>query len=195
MSQGSSTPEGNNLPADQIEAQMARWIREFVIELNLCPFARHPVEAGQLRITVSTARETEALLLSLYDELLHLAQTPATVIDTSVLVVPGFLENFDDYLDCLDLAEGLLADQGWQSDFQIASFHPLYRFADSPDDDPANYSNRSPWPAFHLLREASVSTALQYVEQPERIPQRNISLLRQIGSPTLERRLRDLKRR
>ena len=69
--------------------------------------------------------------------------------------------------------------------YQLASFHPDYCFADADPDDPANYTNRSPCPTLHLLREASLEQALRHVENPEEIPERNIRVARELGAEQL----------
>jgi len=96
-------------------------------------------------------------------------------------------ENFDDYLDFLEISNQLLIDQGYEGVFQLASFHPDYCFADTSPDDPANYTNRSPWPMLHIIREASLEQVLQNYPNPEDIPQRNIDYCRQLGLEVMQK--------
>jgi hypothetical protein len=75
-------------------------------------------------------------------------------IETSLLIFESSLQDFDNFLDVLDIADDLMIGQGYEGIYQLASFHPDYCFADSEVDDPANYTNRAPYPIFHLLRES-----------------------------------------
>jgi len=75
----------------------------------------------------------------------------------------------------------LLKEQGYEGIYQLASFHPEYRFEGVELNDPANYTNRSPYPMIHILREASVEQALEKYPNPEKIPERNIQLIQGLG--------------
>ena len=135
-----------------------RWVEQFVVALELCPFAGREVSAGRVRYALSRAADQTALLTDLAAELRHLQAEPAT--ETTLLVHPGVLEDFFDYNQFLDLAEGLLAELDLVGEFQIASFHPDYQFAGTAAHSAENYSNRSPYPMLHLIREASLEQAL-----------------------------------
>src|SRR3546814_3052791 len=102
---------------------------------------------------LSDATTPEALLEALGEELLHLRDTPASGVDTTLIVHPQVLADFLDYNDFLDDADALVEQLGLEGELQVASFHPRYRFAGSDEDDIANFTNRSPWPTLHLLRE------------------------------------------
>ena len=101
--------------------------------------------------------------------------------ETSLLIFPSTFSYFKDFLDGLTLANDLLKEQGYEGIYQLASFHPQYRFKGAGRNDPANYTNRSPYPIFHILREASLEAALKNYPNPEQIPQRNIELTRRLG--------------
>ena len=168
-----------------IEAQVREWIARVVIDLNLCPFARKPFEAGQVKVVVSAASDPEALLQDLHDQLAWLEATPPGDTETTLLVVPRMLADFLDYNDFLDLADALLERFAWQGDFQIASFHPDYQFAGTRPEDAENYTNRAPWPLLHLLREDSLEKAVASHPDPEQIPERNIEMTNRHGSAYL----------
>lgn len=168
-----------------IEAQIREWIARVVIDLNLCPFARKPFEAGQVKIVVSAASNPETLLQDLHDQLAWLEATPVSEIETTLLVLPEMLADFLDYNDFLDLADALLERFAWQADFQIASFHPDYQFAGTQPEDAENYTNRAPYPVLHLLREASLEKAIAGHPDPEQIPERNIQAMNRLGSEYL----------
>jgi hypothetical protein len=165
------------------------WVESVVIELELCPFARAVFDAGQIRFAQSAAAEPETLLADLDGELARLLRTPVARLDTTLLVHPHALADFEDYNDFLDSADALLHERGCRGVVQIASFHPDYCFAGSEPDDPANWSNRSPHPMLHLLREQSVSDALATVSDPAAIPERNVERLRSIGAEAMVERL------
>ncbi|TVP57776.1 MAG: DUF1415 domain-containing protein [Halomonadaceae bacterium] len=177
--------ESNQNDHGLIETQTRQWVERVVVGLNLCPFARKPLAAGQVRIAVSDARTEEALLETLNEELLWLEAQPVSEAETTLLVVPHILADFLDYNDFLHLANGLLQRFGWEGEFQIASFHPQYQFAGTEPEDAENYSNRSPMPMLHLLREASLDQAVASHPAPEQIPERNIAALNQLGQPAL----------
>jgi len=166
------------------------WLREVVVGLHLCPFAKRPLQQGRVRYSVSTATNSDGIYAELLDEFDHFLRQATTDAETALFIVPQGLQRFDDYLDLLHAAEAAIDAIGLSGTLQLASFHPDYRFADSDDDDAANYSNRSPWPMFHLLREELMEQALSSFPQPENIPRQNIRRLRQLGLAEMQRRLR-----
>jgi hypothetical protein len=178
---------------DEVEQAVRRWLDEIVIGLNLCPFARREVDAGRVRVAVTGHRDTEALLLAIHDELQRLQQEPQ--IATTLLVFANGVADFFDYLDLLDMAQAWLEEQALDTEFQLASFHPDYLFADSPADDAANYTNRAPWPVIHLLREDGVEQAIASHPDTGRIPERNIRLAREKGADWWDAVLRRLRPR
>jgi uncharacterized protein len=153
-------------------ADVIRWVESVVIGLHLCPFARAALPATRVIAVPPGARALDVVL----DEAAHLDTERVTA--TTLVVVPEGLADFEDYLDALAEIEGLLSAAGYDGILQIASFHPDYVFADAEPDDPANGTNRSPWPVFHLLREADVSAAVDRHPDPAGIPARNQELLR-----------------
>ncbi|MEN1942162.1 DUF1415 domain-containing protein [Luteimonas sp. MJ246] len=158
-----------------------RWLERAVIGLNLCPFAKAVVNKGQVRMVLSEARDEAALLEELGAELLRLRDTPAADIDTTLIVHPQVLGDFLDYNDFLESADALVSELDLEGVLQVASFHPQYQFADSQPDDIANYTNRSPWPTLHLLREDSVSRAVEAFPDPDEIVERNVETLQKLG--------------
>ncbi len=147
--------------------------------LNLCPFAKRELRAGRVRFMVSDATEEAQLLQALHAELQRLVDDSA--IETSLLIHPKVLTDFDDYNQFLDLADGLLVQMGLDGVFQIASFHPQYQFEGTEFEDVENYTNRSPYPLLHLLREESLSQAIDDYPDVDGIPKRNIGRLERLG--------------
>lgn len=168
-------------------ADTRRWVERAVIGLNLCPFAKAVAVRGQVRYVLSAATRPDALLEDLGAALLHLRDTPADIVDTTLLVHPQVLGEFLDYNDFLDSADALVESLELDGVLQVASFHPLYQFAGTSPDDIDNATNRSPWPTLHLLREDSVARAVAAFPQPDAIVSRNLDTLRRLGAEGLRR--------
>ena len=164
------------------------WVRSVVIGHNLCPFAARELQLGRIRFAVSGATTANSLIDDLSDELARLADTPS--IETTVLIHPQVLTRFDDYNQFLDAADALVAAMGFEGVFQIASFHPDYCFADSDESDSANFTNRSPYPLLHLLREESLSRVIEQYGDTSQIPERNVRHLHELGIDEVGRLLR-----
>jgi len=165
----------------QVEQEVRRWIEVFVVGEGLCPFAARPLQQGLVRISVCAAKDTDGIYRHLLCELDHLLNTPVGKLETTVVAVPQGLASFDDYLDMLAVLQDALAQLQLEGVFQLASFHPHYVFEGTNAGDLSNYTNRSPYPLFHLLREESLSDALEAYPEPEAIPQRNQERMRELG--------------
>lgn len=157
------------------------WLEKAVIGLNLCPFAKAVHVKRQIRYVVSQATDEEGLLQDLLHELQLLASADPGDVETTLLVHPFVLRDFLDYNDFLDLADAAVEELELEGVLQVASFHPDYQFADSEPDDMANFSNRSPFPTLHLLREDSVDKAVAAFPDADRIYETNIGTLRRLG--------------
>ena len=162
-------------------ARTRQWLERAVIGLNLCPFAKAVTVRDQVRFVLSDATTPEALLETLAAELQHLRDVPAGQTDTTLLIHPQVLGDFLDYNDFLDLADALVGELGLEGVLQVASFHPGYRFADAGPDDIGNFTNRSPYPTLHLLREDSVTRAVEAYPDPDVIVERNLDTLERLG--------------
>ncbi|KAA1190463.1 DUF1415 domain-containing protein [Pseudohalioglobus sediminis] len=174
--------------AARAEDQTRRWLAEFVVGLNLCPFARPLLDNPQLRIAVSDVQDEAALFRFFLRELDLLQSTPEADVATSLLVFTGALGDFDEYLDFLHQGRELLVEAGLEGLVQLASFHPRYQFDGEPADAVSHFSNRSPWPTIHLIREDMLSRVLGDFPDPEAIPGRNIETLESIGSAAIKAR-------
>ena len=162
-------------------ARTRAWLEKAVLGLNLCPFAHAAHAADRIRYCVSTAATIELLLIDLRAELSMLADAKAESIETTLLIHPHVLTDFYEYNAFLDDAEALVDALGLTGEIQIASFHPQYQFADTQPDDIENYTNRSPYPMLHLLREASVERAVSSMDDPAAVYRRNIETMRRLG--------------
>ncbi len=176
------------LTSGLIIEQTKKWISDVVVGCNFCPFAANVIKQQKVHYQVETSPVLNTCLASFMQEVNRLDAD--TNIETSFLIFPNSFQQFDDYLNLVSLAEKLLKKEGYEGIYQVASFHPLYRFANSTDDDAANYTNRSVYPMLHLLREESIDKALKNYNNPENIPGRNIDFAREKGT-TYMKMLRD----
>jgi uncharacterized protein len=171
--------------SDSLEAAVRdtrHWLERAVIGLNLCPFAKAVHVKGQVHYAVSGAAHPSELLDDVDVELEGLlAQDPA-VRETTLLIAPGCLHNFLDFNDFLGQAGRLLRKKRLEGVIQLASFHPRYQFAGTEADDVTNFTNRSPYPTIHLLREASIDRAVEAFAEPEAIYEANMQTLRRLGA-------------
>lgn len=183
-----------NQPDVDIENRTREWVSEFVVKLGLCPFAHRAVSTQSIRYSVSKAQSSVDLLQELERELDKLLENED--IQTSLLIIPTLLPDFDSYLDFLFYAEQFLAQAKLEGIFQLASFHPDYQFEGTIVDAAENYTNRSPYPVLHILRESDVEHAIAHYDGDGLdIAERNIKRMQELGSERLARALRDLQER
>jgi len=169
---------------DIIIASTKQWVDSVVVELNLCPFAKRELTNNRVRFVVTEATTEEQLLVALQDELKQLEDDPS--IETTLLVHPDVLQEFFDYNQFLDYADRLLVETKLVGVFQIASFHPGYQFGGTSRDDVENYTNRSPYPMLHIIREASLERAIADYPDIDQVPVRNVELMNRLGLERLK---------
>jgi hypothetical protein len=172
------------MPTEIIIKQTEAWLTTFIIKYNICPFARREHERGSIYYSVVESTSTGQCLKTIFTECLRL--DAEAEIETTLIIYPNNFKQFDDYLDFLAMAESLLIKQNYEGIYQLASFHPHYCFEGENPTDPANYTNRSPYPMLHLIREASLEQAIKSFPNPELIPERNIKLTRELGRKNLQ---------
>lgn len=177
-------PESDNRLHDVIVKSVHLWLQRLVVDLNLCPFAKREWVKNRVRCVVSEAQTEDQLLAALQCELERLERDSS--IETTLLIHPQVLQDFGDYNQFLDVADGLLTDRQLDGVYQIASFHPDYQFAGTVPDAAENYSNRSPYPLLHLLREDSLERAIASYPDVDGIPARNIARLNRLGTNALK---------
>jgi hypothetical protein len=158
-----------------------RWISSVVIGLNLCPFARRVFQSDLIRYVVCSATHEEELLAELGVELQKLTEMDRAQTETTLLIHPHVLENFLDFNDFLASGNRMIDELGLRGTVQLASFHPEYQFAGTDPDDVENFTNRSPYPMLHLLREESIAEVAGDSDGLLEIPERNIKLLKSLG--------------
>lgn len=167
----------------QVIEAVRHWVETLVVGYNLCPFAQRELVKNRVRFVVSAAVSEQRLLEGLQSELELLDKDAG--VETTLLIHPLVLRDFHDYNQFLGYGENLLVGMGWEGIYQIASFHPRYQFADTDADDVENYTNRSPYPMLHLIREASLERAIADYPDVDEIPQRNIDLMKSLGQDKL----------
>lgn len=164
--------------------QTRQWVSTVVVGENFCPFARREVLNDRVRYQILTTDNLEQILANVLAECQWLDETPET--ETTLIVCLRGFDDFSDYLDLVYAGNQLLVDADYEGIYQLASFHPDYCFEGAPADDPANYTNRSPYPTLHLIREASIERVLQNIDDPDSIPERNVDHARKLGLETMK---------
>jgi len=186
------TLDSEKVDPEKVIKQTEKWVNSFIIKYDICPFAEHVVVNQAIAYYVIEHSDTEECLIQLIQHLIKLEADD--VIETALLIFTSAVDNFDNYLEFLAIANQLIEDQGFAEDFQLASFHPDYCFEGEAEHDAANFTNRSPWPMLHLIRQSSIEKGLQFYPHPEQIPIRNIKLTRELGYDFLTALTEDCKR-
>jgi len=172
-----------------IAQQTKNWIEKVVIGLNFCPFAKREVLRDTIRYVVSDKEDLKQVLLELIEELKFLDANSST--ETTLLIYPILFKDFEDYLDLVEMGQDFLRQLNYEGVYQLASFHPDYQFGGTEVNDASNFTNRSPYPILHLLREESLENILKYYATPEDIPERNIKVAEEQGFKALQQLLLD----
>ncbi|TMO97213.1 DUF1415 domain-containing protein [Pseudoalteromonas sp. S3260] len=173
-------------------SQTREWVSSVIVKYNFCPFARKEVENNCIHYIVSNANTIDDAVIDMLEQCIELDRERER--ETTLIMFDNGFSDFEDFLDLVDLANALLVAQGFEGKYQIANFHPDYVFADSDETDAANYTNRAPFPTLHLIREASMSEALENYDEPESIPEHNINLARRKGIDFWQQLLENCKK-
>ena len=173
-------------------SQTREWVSSVIVKYNFCPFARKEVENNCIHYIESNANTIDDAVMDMLEQCIELDRESER--ETTLIMFDNGFSDFEDFLDLVDLANALLVAQGFEGKYQIANFHPDYVFADSDETDPANYTNRAPFPTLHLIREASMSEALENYDEPESIPEHNINLARRKGIDFWQQLLENCKK-
>ncbi len=159
--------------------QTKNWVSAVVVGCNFCPFAAREVQRGSIHYEVNYETDLDQVLQSVAKIFEQLNSDAG--IETSLLILPNGFDDFENYLQLVDLAQELLESEDYEGVYQLASFHPQYLFAGTNESDPSNYTNRSPYPMLHFLREQSVSFAVDSHPDIDAVPQRNIRFTKDKG--------------
>jgi len=179
------------MTSTDIISHTKKWLSGFIIEHNICPFAKREYDSGNIHYEVVLSDKLDNQLQELIYSCEQLDNSEE--IETSLLILPKGLSDFDDFLDFLELSNNLMHKQGYEGVYQLASFHPDYCFEGVDSDDASNFTNRSPYPMLHLIREASLEKVLANYPNPENIPNRNIEYTRELGATMLQKLLTSCK--
>ena len=176
---------------NRVQEQTKQWITDIIVGLNFCPFAKKELVNNTIHYHVSQHKKLKLALAEFIEQCHYLQQN--SDIETSLVIYESSFQQFEDYLDLVAYAEDLLVDSGFEGIFQIASFHPDYYFEGEDINDAANFTNRSPYPTLHLIREESMARVLSVYNNPEEIPENNIALARTKGEDFFKRVLSNIK--
>jgi hypothetical protein len=168
------------------------WLEKSVIKHDFCPFAKKEQQHESIRYYHNKSTNMEDTLHQLVDEFIFLDQHPE--IETTLFIIPQGFDHFDDFLDLVEISNALLEEQQYGGVYQLAQFHPDYCFQGADNTDPANYTNRAPYPILHILREQSLEHAIANHPDPEGIPERNIAYTRALGLEVLQNELNAIKK-
>ena len=157
------------------------WLEKVVIGLNLCPFAKHPFKSDKIRYVIFEKTDLNQLSELLVEELRLLSEADPVNLETTLIIIPKTLNDFEDYLNYVDFSEQLLEELDYEGLIQVASFHPSYQFNGTNAEDVENYTNRSPYPMLHLLKESSVTWAVDNFPNVEKIPANNVKTMQELG--------------
>lgn len=169
---------------NQITEETQCWLKTTIIGLNFCPFAKREDSQNTIRYAVSNATDLESNLHILAEEFQHLDNHADT--ETSLIMFSHSVQDFEDFLELIDYANRLLDDLGYRAVYQLAHFHPDYCFDGVEPEDASNYTNRSPYPTLHLIRELSMQRAIDSHPDTAQIPNNNIKLARELGAEHLQ---------
>ena len=172
-------------------AQTKQWLEQIIVGLNFCPFAKKELVNETIHYHLSAKTKLDHALEELIEQCHYLQQHDD--IETTLVIYSDGFKSFEKYLDLVSFAEELLIDSGFEGIFQLASFHPDYYFDGEDFDDAANFTNRSPYPTLHLIREQSMARVLSVYKNPEEIPDNNIALAREKGEHFFSQVLKNIK--
>ncbi|WP_269520247.1 DUF1415 domain-containing protein [Alteromonas sp. BMJM2] len=189
--------ESSNRPAQQAhhndehyKKATMQWVDDIVIHHNFCPFASFVRTPNQIHSCV-IAGNTGDVLEALFEELKRLDNAD-DIATTLIILSHTSFADFNEYLDVLAIAEAMLHDWGFSERYQLASFHPKYVFDGNSIDDPENYTNRSPYPLLHIIRESDITRYMKNEDDAQKIYTHNISKAKELGCPYFEEALLSL---
>lgn len=170
----------------QVVETVKNWVEKFIIGYNICPFARKVFVTERIKYVIHSSTDDEDILQAFLHELQWLNATAAKEMDTTLFILTNAFSDFDHYLNFIQVIEIMIEQLKYEGVFQVATFHPNYQFDGTQHADAENYTNRSPFPIIHILREESVEKAIENYPNPEAIPERNITLMNKMGIEKLQ---------
>ncbi len=164
----------NNDRDSRVISVTKQWLEEIIIGLNFCPFAKKEFVNNTICYYESKQSQVKSALYELVEQCQYLQAHPE--METTLVIYNDGFRGFERYLDLVEYGNDLLVDSGFEGIFQLASMHPEYCFEGENFDDASNFTNRSPYPIIHIIREASMARVLSVYNEPENIPEKNIKL-------------------
>lgn len=180
------------MPNSNIISQTKSWIEQFVIGYNLCPFAVQPFQQDRIKYVLVEGEDIEGLVETVFRECVLLQDADPLKVETTILIHPGLLTDFEEYLAVVGQMQDDLEKLSLEGVVQLATFHPDYQFEGTRPEDPENFTNRSLYPMIHILREESVEKAINLYPDTEKIPQENIRTMNRIGRAELTRKRNEI---
>lgn len=178
---------GSPFSETAVMAAVERWLDDIVIGMGLCPFAKQPRQLAAVAIQICLASDELAVLQFIANSCQQLVNSDPASMETTLVVAPSAFASFDEYNQFLNHVDRLIQSAGYEGVLQVATFHPRYQFAGTEQNDQSNLTNCSPYPVFHLIREASLTGALSAYPDPESIPLRNVQLMESLDEQQLLR--------
>ena len=203
-----------------IEKATLKWLDQFIIEKNVCPFAKNVRGGGEeeeakknkdgIKIFVSERERIEDVLEDFMRELKEIEyDSDEEGITKTVLFVISptceFVNDFDSFLDFANViddaalqngdyrGESVLDQLDLRGKVQVVAFHPDFVFAGEKLGDPGAFTNKSPYPLLHILREKDVTEAVRSHPDVKSIPKANVERMREIGNESLKKMLDGLR--
>ena len=149
-----------------------------MIGYGLCPFADRPLREGRLRLVVVRGDDDEEVASAVVYELV--SRSGDSNPGTTVVIAPEYHpDDFEKYMSLVSyIEEDVMDDLDLVGKVQLAPFHPKFVFDGSGIDGIDNFTNRGPYPMFHVLREDEVSIAVDKLDgDAGKVWRRNVDLL------------------
>ncbi len=159
--------------------QTKNWLKTIVIDFNFCPFAKKEFIQNTIHYYIEKNDSEEQLLQNIIHQFTILDHDEE--LETTLIIYPHQLKSFDEYLDFLAITQELIQELQYEGIYQLASFHPQYIFEGNTPNSPSNFTNRSPYPIIHILREKSIEKARLNYPNIHEIPQKNIQFCQEKG--------------
>lgn len=155
-----------------------KWIQEFVIHHNLCPFAKVPFDKNRIEYYIMEEdQDIEDILPNVLTEL----QSGSRIdISNSFIICLHLQIDFVQFLEHYDRAIRIVENLVLEEEFQLVSFHPQYQYAQTDLTDPVNLTNRSPYPMIHILRVDEVAEAIKAYGDTQKILVQNQETLNRL---------------
>jgi uncharacterized protein len=193
----SATSPAAASPQDRVTATQ-KWFESVVLKQKLCPFTFSLIPNNALRIVASDADSTKTAVQSVREEIQYLMEDPDNTHETTLVVFDhshSYVREFRDFVRLSWELQDQAIGEKYLSKLQLVLFHPKathQTYGEALEDNPADYTIRSPYPTVHLLREEDVLRAVESgYPNLESLPSRNQKKLLDQGLEACQKRLHD----